>query len=106
MKFESAMQGRHAIRNILAGLAVAQALSISPSQDAVEPVRRSRPARCAANALTRNGIDIINDCYNSNPDAARGNAGRASGYSRRGARSPCWARCSNSAAGPSLCIAT
>jgi UDP-N-acetylmuramoyl-tripeptide--D-alanyl-D-alanine ligase len=71
VKFESALQGRHAVRNILAGLAVARLFNMEP-RDAVESVRSLAPGKMRGERFTRNGIQIINDCYNSNPDAARG----------------------------------
>jgi UDP-N-acetylmuramoyl-tripeptide--D-alanyl-D-alanine ligase len=71
VSFESPMQGRHAIRNILAGVAVARLFGIK-TEDAAAPVRALEPGKMRGERLTRNGIDIINDCYNSNPDAVRG----------------------------------
>ena len=71
VKFESAMQGRHAIRNILAALSVGRLFGIKPSE-AVDTVRSLAPGKMRGERFTHNGIDIINDCYNSNPDAARG----------------------------------
>jgi UDP-N-acetylmuramoyl-tripeptide--D-alanyl-D-alanine ligase len=71
VRFHSALQGRHAIRNILAGVAVARLFGIE-TEDAVQPVGALEPGKMRGERLTRNGIDIINDCYNSNPDAVRG----------------------------------
>jgi UDP-N-acetylmuramoyl-tripeptide--D-alanyl-D-alanine ligase len=69
--FESSMQGRHAISNILAGIAVARVFGISP-RETRDAVRELAPGKMRGERITRNGIEIINDCYNSNPDAARG----------------------------------
>jgi UDP-N-acetylmuramoyl-tripeptide--D-alanyl-D-alanine ligase len=69
--FESPMQGRHAISNILAGLAVARLFGIDPRATR-EAVRSLIPGKMRGERLTRDGIEIINDCYNSNPDAVRG----------------------------------
>jgi UDP-N-acetylmuramoyl-tripeptide--D-alanyl-D-alanine ligase len=69
--FESSMQGRHAISNILAGIAVARLFGISP-RETRDAVRELAPGKMRGERITRNGIEIINDCYNSNPDAARG----------------------------------
>jgi UDP-N-acetylmuramoyl-tripeptide--D-alanyl-D-alanine ligase len=71
VQFESSMQGRHAIRNILAGLAVGRLFRIHPA-DVVEAVRALAPGKMRGERLRHGGIEIINDCYNSNPDAARG----------------------------------
>jgi UDP-N-acetylmuramoyl-tripeptide--D-alanyl-D-alanine ligase len=71
VKLESSMQGRHAIRNILAGLAVARLFGIRP-EHVTDAVRALAPGKMRGERFTRDGIDIINDCYNSNPDAARG----------------------------------
>lgn len=69
--FESALQGRHAIRNILAGIAVARIFGIATAETK-EAVRELVPGKMRGERITRNGIAIINDCYNSNPDAVRG----------------------------------
>jgi UDP-N-acetylmuramoyl-tripeptide--D-alanyl-D-alanine ligase len=69
--FESPMQGRHAISNILAGLAVARVFGIDP-RTTRDAVRSLAPGKMRGERLTRDGIEIINDCYNSNPDAVRG----------------------------------
>jgi UDP-N-acetylmuramoyl-tripeptide--D-alanyl-D-alanine ligase len=68
--FESALAGRHGIRNILAGLAVAGLFEIEPAALS-DTVRSLAPGRMRGERFERNGIAIVNDCYNSNPDAVR-----------------------------------
>ena len=69
--FESALVGRHSVSNILAGLAVASLFGIRPAQ-LTEAVKESceRPSM-RGQRLVQDGVVILNDCYNSNPDAAR-----------------------------------
>lgn len=68
--FESPLSGRHGVSNVLAAIAVARELGISPERlrDAVKSlgVGKMRGER-----TERNGITIINDCYNANPEAVR-----------------------------------
>ena len=68
--FETALTGRHNVSNILAGLATASVFGIAPDR-LTQRVRDLRPAKMRGERLTHNGILIYNDCYNSNPDAAR-----------------------------------
>lgn len=69
-RFESQLLGRHSVLNILAGLAVASIYGIRPAEftgavkDLAAPSMRGQ-------RLVHDGITILNDCYNSNPDAAR-----------------------------------
>jgi len=68
--FQSALLGRHSVLNILAGMAVASLYGIRPAQltgvvkDLAAPSMRGQ-------RLMHDGVLILNDCYNSNPDAAR-----------------------------------
>jgi UDP-N-acetylmuramoyl-tripeptide--D-alanyl-D-alanine ligase len=68
--FQSALLGRHSVLNILAGIAVASLYGIRPAQltrvveDLAAPSMRGQ-------RLEHSGVVILNDCYNSNPDAAR-----------------------------------
>jgi UDP-N-acetylmuramoyl-tripeptide--D-alanyl-D-alanine ligase len=68
--FESALIGRHSVLNILAGLAVASLYGIRPAllaevvKDLAAPPMRGR-------RLVHDEVVILDDCYNSNPDAAR-----------------------------------
>jgi UDP-N-acetylmuramoyl-tripeptide--D-alanyl-D-alanine ligase len=68
--FESMLVGRHSVSNILAGLAVAALYGIRPAQltgvvkDLPAPPMRGR-------RLVHDEVVILDDCYNSNPDAAR-----------------------------------
>jgi UDP-N-acetylmuramoyl-tripeptide--D-alanyl-D-alanine ligase len=68
--FETGMAGRHAVMNLLAAIAVATYFDIAPERlrDAVAGfgVGKMRGER-----LLHNGIMVWNDCYNSNPEAAR-----------------------------------
>jgi UDP-N-acetylmuramoyl-tripeptide--D-alanyl-D-alanine ligase len=68
--FESVLTGRHSIRNILAGISVARIFDIDLKRLA-EAVRALQPGRMRGERADCNGIRIINDCYNSNPDAVR-----------------------------------
>jgi UDP-N-acetylmuramoyl-tripeptide--D-alanyl-D-alanine ligase len=68
--FETSLTGRHNVANILAGLATASVFGITPDR-LTQRVLDLRPARMRGERLTHNGILIYNDCYNSNPDAAR-----------------------------------
>jgi UDP-N-acetylmuramoyl-tripeptide--D-alanyl-D-alanine ligase len=68
VEFESPLAGRHGVSNVLAGIAVAHVMGIAPEklQDAV---RWLKPGAMRGERSTRNGITIINDCYNANPEA-------------------------------------
>jgi UDP-N-acetylmuramoyl-tripeptide--D-alanyl-D-alanine ligase len=70
VEFDSPVQGRHGVRNVLAGIAAARALDIAPERlrDAVHGLGTGR---MRGERLERRGVVIINDCYNSNPEAAR-----------------------------------
>jgi UDP-N-acetylmuramoyl-tripeptide--D-alanyl-D-alanine ligase len=70
VRFESALVGRHSVSNILAGLAVASLYGIRPQQ-LMEVVRDLAAPAMRGQRLVHNGVVILNDCYNSNPDAAR-----------------------------------
>jgi UDP-N-acetylmuramoyl-tripeptide--D-alanyl-D-alanine ligase len=68
--FESAWLGRHSVSNILAGLAVASLYGIRPAR-LQDVVRRLPAPSMRGQRLVQDGVTILNDCYNSNPDAAR-----------------------------------
>jgi UDP-N-acetylmuramoyl-tripeptide--D-alanyl-D-alanine ligase len=69
MIFESLLAGRHGVLNILAGLAVARIYGIAPHRLA-GAVRELTPQRMRGERTVHRGIVILDDCYNSNPDAA------------------------------------
>jgi UDP-N-acetylmuramoyl-tripeptide--D-alanyl-D-alanine ligase len=69
-QFESALLGRHSVLNILAGIAVASIYGIQPSH-LTEAVKNLAAPSMRGQRLVRDGVTILNDCYNSNPDAAR-----------------------------------
>lgn len=68
--FESPLPGMHSVRNILAGIGVAQIFGLQP-EELVEAARTLAPGRMRGERSTYKGIQILNDCYNSNPEAAR-----------------------------------
>jgi UDP-N-acetylmuramoyl-tripeptide--D-alanyl-D-alanine ligase len=70
VEFESSLLGRHSISNLLAGMAVASLYGIQPEQ-LVKVVREIPAAPMRGQIIRHKGILIFNDCYNSNPDAAR-----------------------------------
>lgn len=68
--FESTLVGRHSVLNILAGFAVASLYGIRPAQ-LTEVVKNLAAPSMRGQRLVHEGVAILNDCYNSNPDAAR-----------------------------------
>lgn len=68
--FRSPLSGRHAVSNLLAGIATARVYGIAAGRLPAR-VRDFAPARMRGERFHHNGILIYNDCYNSNPDAVR-----------------------------------
>lgn len=71
VRFRTKLSGRHAVSNILAGLGVASVFEIDFSALA-DVVARLAPGTMRGERSEWRGITIWNDCYNSNPEAARG----------------------------------
>ncbi|HEX7359493.1 MAG TPA: UDP-N-acetylmuramoyl-tripeptide--D-alanyl-D-alanine ligase [Bryobacteraceae bacterium] len=70
VRFRTSLSGRHAVSNILAGLAVAGVYEIDFSS-LTDAVARLVPGSMRGERSEWRGITILNDCYNSNPEAAR-----------------------------------
>jgi UDP-N-acetylmuramoyl-tripeptide--D-alanyl-D-alanine ligase len=68
--FETPLAGAHGVRNVLAGIAVAQVFGIAPDQ-LRDVVATLAPGKMRGERIVHKGITIINDSYNSNPDAVR-----------------------------------
>ncbi len=70
VRFDSPLLGRHGVLNLLAGIAVASIYGIQPEQ-LTDVVREFKPGAMRGESFLHEGVLILNDCYNSNPDAAR-----------------------------------
>ena len=70
VRFESSLAGRHGLMNLLAGIAAAGVLGIAPGR-LVEAVRALAPVKMRGERFTHAGIAVIDDCYNSSPEAVR-----------------------------------
>jgi len=70
VRFESPLLGRHSILNLLAGIAVAGLYDIRPEQ-LTGVVSGLSAGSMRGQRIIHDDILILNDCYNSNPDAAR-----------------------------------
>jgi len=68
--FETGLVGHHAVMNLLAAIAVARVCDI-PAEKLKDPVRTFTTGKMRGERLEHKGIVIWNDCYNSNPEAAR-----------------------------------
>lgn len=66
--FESPLAGRHGVSNVLAAIATAYAMGIPPANLA-DAVRKLVVGKMRGERSDRNGITIINDSYNANPEA-------------------------------------
>ena len=69
VRFHLPLLGRHNVMNVLGGLAVAYLFGIEPAA-LVDVVGSLRPAQMRGELLKLpNGVVVVNDCYNSNPEA-------------------------------------
>ena len=66
--FESPLAGRHGVSNVLAAIAVAHSMGIAPEK-LRDAVRSLTPGKMRGEQTSHNGITVINDCYNANPEA-------------------------------------
>ena len=67
-QFESSFVGRHGVMNLLAGLAVARVFDI-PFERLRAAMSALAPVRMRGERFMHAGATILNDCYNSNPEA-------------------------------------
>ena len=72
--FESPLTGRHAVSNLLAGIAVAGVYGIAPDR-LTERIRNLAPGKMRGERFHHGGILVYNDCYNSNPGRGARHAG-------------------------------
>jgi UDP-N-acetylmuramoyl-tripeptide--D-alanyl-D-alanine ligase len=70
VRFRSRLTGRHGVSNVLAGLAVAGLFHV-PLEELVEPVAQLSPAKMRGERREWQGLTLLDDSYNSNPEAAR-----------------------------------
>ena len=68
--FQSPLAGGHNLSNLLAGIAVAGVYGIGPER-LVGRVRDLQPQKMRGERFLCGGVTVYDDCYNSNPDAAR-----------------------------------
>ena len=68
--FETTLLGRHGVWNVTAGVAVGSILGTDLMEMATA-ARSLRAGKMRGERLEHNGIVILNDCYNSNPEAAK-----------------------------------
>jgi UDP-N-acetylmuramoyl-tripeptide--D-alanyl-D-alanine ligase len=68
--FKSPFPGRHAVSNVLAAIAVATAMGIAPER-LPAAVATLATGKMRGERFERDGVTVINDCYNANPEAMR-----------------------------------
>ncbi len=68
--FVSPLAGRHGVSNVLAAISVARGMGIAPER-LVDAVRRLAVGKMRGERFERDGVTIINDSYNANPEAMR-----------------------------------
>ena len=69
VRFESRLAGRHNVSNVLAGIAVASLFGI-PFSELTAIVAALAPGKMRGARSYWRGVTILNDSYNSNPEAA------------------------------------
>ena len=70
VNFETTLVGRHGVMNLLAAMAVARVFDIAPER-LRDAVRSFSAGRMRGERTQHRGVEIWNDCYNSNPEAAQ-----------------------------------
>jgi UDP-N-acetylmuramoyl-tripeptide--D-alanyl-D-alanine ligase len=70
VNFETTLVGRHGTMNLLAAIAVARVFDIAPER-LRDAVRSFSAGTMRGERTQHRGVEIWNDCYNSNPEAAQ-----------------------------------
>ena len=70
VEFESSLTGKHGVSNLLAGIATAGVYGIPPDR-LTSRVKKISIGKMRGERFHHGGVLVYNDCYNSNPDAAR-----------------------------------
>jgi UDP-N-acetylmuramoyl-tripeptide--D-alanyl-D-alanine ligase len=70
VRFQTRLVGRHSVSNILAGIAVASVFGIPPAE-LVTAIANLAPGKMRGERKVWRGATVLNDSYNSNPEAAR-----------------------------------
>jgi len=70
VRFHTTLAGRHSVSNILAAIAVAGLFDIKPGE-LVDAVAALTPGKMRGERKIWRGATVLNDSYNSNPEAAR-----------------------------------
>ena len=94
VRFHTALAGRHSVSNILAGIAVARVFGIQPAA-LVPAVANLAPGKMRGERKVWRGATVLNDSYNSNPEAARNMLDVLRARTRRKDASPCWVKCAS-----------
>jgi UDP-N-acetylmuramoyl-tripeptide--D-alanyl-D-alanine ligase len=68
--FRTKLTGTHSVSNILAGISVAKLFGIQPAA-LVQAVANLTPGKMRGERHEWNGVTVLNDAYNSNPEAAK-----------------------------------
>lgn len=68
--FEIELTGRHGVLNVLAAVAAGLALHI-PLDTLAARARTLKAGKMRGERIVHNGVTLLNDCYNSNPEAAK-----------------------------------
>jgi UDP-N-acetylmuramoyl-tripeptide--D-alanyl-D-alanine ligase len=69
-RFDIPLPGRHGVMNTLAAIAVAGVYGIPPAR-LTEAARSLEVGKMRGQRIEKDGITILNDCYNANPEAVR-----------------------------------
>ena len=69
-KFETPVAGTHSVLNVAAAVAVGSLMGVKLAELA-ERARLLEPGKMRGDCQKHKGVTILNDCYNSNPDAAK-----------------------------------
>ncbi len=70
LKIDLPIPGKHNIKNAMAAAAMAKKLGCTKKQ-IMEGLKKFRPASKRMEIIKKNGITILNDCYNANPQSMR-----------------------------------
>lgn len=68
--FEIELPGRHGVLNVLAAIAAGRALDI-PLETLAARAHTLKSGKMRGERISHNGVTLLNDCYNSNPEAAK-----------------------------------